>query len=417
MRPAAYPRVPSGWTDFETMRRERTLYVDKTRFLHELEEVRYAFLLRPRGFGKSCWVSLLQNYYDRNAADRFEALFAGTDIAQRPTPDRHRYLVLHFDFSAFDDTVETSRERFEQHCFRHLRRMLECNRDLFPEAALQRILAPTSIDMKLNELFVHLRTHAVPLYVLIDGYDHFTNTILADRSADASRSSFTQHGDGFYHSFFAVLKAGTERCIERMFVTGVLPISMTGVTGGFNIGTDISLRPEFNEMLGFTEAEVRGLLERYHQLGVFAQDVDEAMAVLDEWYAGYRFAQDARNDLYHTTLVLHYLMESIPNAGPPDDLIDRNVRIDCGRLRRLLTVNRQLNDTFDLLRQLACEGTLDGAVRDGFLPEELARPENLPSLLHYFGLLSIRPVRENTPQLGIPNQALRRLFCGSPCDG
>ena len=150
---------------------------------------------------------------------------------------------------------------------------------------------------------------------------------------------------------------------------------------------------------------------------MFAQDVDEAMAVLGEWYAGYRFAQDARHDLYHTTLVLHYLMQSIPNVGPPDDLIDRNVRIDFGRLHRLLTVNPQLSSTFDLLRQLACEGTLDGAVRDGFLPEELAQPENLPSLLHYFGLLSIRPVRENAPQLGIPNQALRRLFCGSPCDG
>ena len=112
MKPA-YPRIPYGCTDFETMRRERMPYVDKTRFVRELEEVHYAFLLRPRGFGKSCWVSLLRNYYDRNAAERFEALFAGTDIARRPTPDRNRFVILHFDFSAFGDTVVTSPESFE----------------------------------------------------------------------------------------------------------------------------------------------------------------------------------------------------------------------------------------------------------------------------------------------------------------
>ena len=191
------------------------------------------------------------------------------------------------------------------------------------------------------------------------------------------------------------------------------------VTGGFNIGTDISMRPEFAELLGFTEAEVRGLLERYRDLGVFDQDVAEAMTVLDEWYRGYRFAEDARNDLYHTSLVLHYLAESIPNAGPPADLIDRNLRIACGKLFHLLAVNPQLGDTFDLLRQHACEGegTVYAAVSDGFLLEDLAEPENLPPLLHYCGLLSIRAAREHMPRLGIPNRTARRLLCGFRRDG
>ena len=106
-----YPQIPYGWADFEGMRRERTLYVDKTRFLHELERERFAFLIRPRRFGKSCWVALLESYYDRNRAGRFEEIFAGTDIARQPTPNRHRYVILRFDFSAFDDTLETLRER------------------------------------------------------------------------------------------------------------------------------------------------------------------------------------------------------------------------------------------------------------------------------------------------------------------
>ena len=394
------------------MRRERTLYVDKTRFLHDLEEVHYAFLFRPRGFGKSCWISLLQHYYDRRAADRFESLFAGTDIARRPTPDRHRYVVLHFDFSALGDAEETSQERFEQHCSRILRLALARNRDLFPGAAMQRILAAPSIDAKLNELFVHMRKHDVPLCVLVDGYDYLADSALANRGTDAGRWP-ARHGGGFYRSFFAILKAGAGHGgIERIFTTGVAPISVDGVTGGFNIGTDISLHPAYNELLGFTEAELRGLLERYRDLGVFGQDMDEALAVLNEWYGGYRFAHDARHDLYHTNLVLHYLAESIPNAGPPDDLIDRNVRVDYGRLFHMLTVNRRLHESFDLLRQLACEGTVAGAVRGGFPLEQLAEPENLPSLLHYFGLLSIRESRDGMPRLALPNQTVRRLLCG-----
>ena len=409
----AYPQIPYDRTDFEAMRRERMLYVDKTRFLHKLEEISFAFLMRPRGFGKSCWVSLLQNYYDRNAADRFEALFAGTDIARRPTPDRHRYVVLHFDFSALGDAKETSQERFDQHCARSFRRALECNRDLFPEAVRQRILAPSSIESKLNELFLRSPTHDVPLYVLIDGYDYLADSVLADRGDGASRWLPPDFAS-FYRSFFATLKAGTGHGgIERIFVAGVTPISLAGVTGGFNIGTDISLHPEFNEMLGFTEAELRDLLERYRQFGVFDQDVNEAMAVMGEWYGGYRFAERARNDLYHTKSVLRYLAESISNGGPPDDLIDGSVRVHYGKLRHLLTVNRQLNETFDMLRQQACESAVESPVRDGFLLEELAEPENLPSLLHYFGLLSIQAEREYAPRLEIPNQTVRRLFCGS----
>ena len=137
----AFPQIPYGWADFEAMRLERCLYVDKTRFLHELENERYALLIRPRRFGKSCWVSLLENYYDRNRADRFESLFAGTDIGRRPTANRHRYVILRFDFSAFDDTPETLRERFETYCHTMFRAALERNPDLFPDHARRRILS------------------------------------------------------------------------------------------------------------------------------------------------------------------------------------------------------------------------------------------------------------------------------------
>ena len=412
-----YPQIPYGWADFEAMRRERTLYVDKTRFLHDLEQERFAFLIRPRRFGKSCWVALLESYYDRNRADRFEAIFGGTDIARRPTPNRHRYVILRFDFSAFDDTLETLRERFETYCLIKLRGALERNRDLFPEPVIDRILCHPSIDGKLNQLFEYTGGQNIPLYVLIDEYDNFANTILAHRGAEAYES-FT-HGGGFYRTFFATLKAGAGQGggVERMFITGVSPITMDDVTSGFNIGVNISLRRKFNDILGFTKADVRGLLDTYHEHGVMNQDVDDTLAVMSEWYNGYRFAKGATGDLYNTDMVLYYLNESIANEAPPEELIDTNVRIDYGKLRHLLTVNRQLNGNFDLLRHLLGEGWVDSELRSGFPLEELNQRENFVSLLHYFGLLSIREVREYAPRLAIPNQTVRRLMYGYLRDG
>ena len=410
------PTIPYGWADFPLMRREGALYVDKTRFLHELEGERYAFLIRPRRFGKSCWVSMLENYYDRGRAERFEELFGGLDIGDRPTANRHRYVTLRFDFSAFEDTLETLRERFETYCHTRLRGVLERNPDLFPEDARRRILAPTAIDGKLNELFEFGTENSIPLYVLIDEYDNFANTVLAYRGADAYQS-FT-HGGGFYRNFFATLKAGTVGGgVERLFVTGVSPITMDDVTSGFNIGANISLDGRFNEVLGFTEAEVRHVLEDYREAGALDQDVDEIIDVMSEWYNGYRFAKTARNDLYNTDMVLYYVKHAVRNGSAPDELIDRNVRIDYGKLRHLLTVSqsagaRHTNGNFDLLRHVVGEGWADSNLESGFPLDRLDQRENFLSLMHYFGLLSIRDVRGGVPRLGIPNQTVKRLMYG-----
>ena len=408
----AFPQIPYGWADFEAMRLERCLYVDKTRFLHQLERERFAFLIRPRRFGKSCWVSLLESYYDRNRTDRFETLFAGTDIGRQPTVNRHRYVILRFDFSAFDDTLETLRERFETYCLIVLRYALEANADLFPEAMIDRILSYPSIDGKLNELFKFAAKQGIPLYVLIDEYDNFANTILAYRGTEAYHS-FT-HGGGFYRNFFATLKAGAGQGggVERMFITGVSPITMDDVTSGFNIGKNVSLHPEFNELLGFTENEVRTVLEIYRECGVFEQDVDAALDMMRQWYDGYRFAEDVETDLYHTDMVLYFLDHSVPNRRGPKDPIDTNVRIDYGKLRHLLVTGRRLNGNFDLLRHIIADGEAESPIQASFPLERLAGRENFLSLLHYFGLLSIRGVARGSPRLGIPNQTVKRLMYG-----
>ena len=409
----SYPRIPYGWANFRAIRLENRLYVDKTRFVHALEEERYAFFIRPRRFGKTCWVSLLENYYDRRGADEFEAIFGGTHLGRHPTENRHRYVVLRFNFSAFKNALETLEHHFEEYCQLVVRYALERNADLFPEAARQHICSSDSVNGQLNELFLYANDYRIPLYVLIDEYDNFANTVLAHHG-EAAYQSFT-HGGGFYRNFFATLKVGAEQSrggLERLFITGVSPITMDDVTSGFNIGRNISLRPEFNDMLGFTEEEVRELLELYRSHGVFNQDIDAALEVMREWYNGYRFAEETEGDLYNTDMVLYFLAESMPNKRAPRELIDTNVRIDYGKLRHLLTVNRQLNGNFDLLRHIIGEEVAESTIQLSFPLEQLDRRENFLSLLYYFGLLSIRGVAQGVPRLGIPNQTVKRLMYG-----
>ena len=235
------------------------------------------------------------------------------------------------------------------------------------------------------------------------------------------------HGGGFYRNFFATLKAGTTLSgggLERLFITGVSPIAMDDVTSGFNIGRNISLNRRFAEMLGFTEAEVRGLLEMYRDRGALDQDMDEALGIMREWYNGYRFSEDAGASMYNTDMVLCYLGESIPNQPAPRRPIDENVRIDYGKLRHLLVVNRRaahaearLNGNFDLLRHIVAEGSATTGLRTGFPVKRLDRRENFLSLLYFFGLLGIRDAAPGTVELRIPNQTVRHLMYGYLRDG
>ena len=431
---ASYPEIAYGRAYFKGIRLEGCLYVDKTRFLRDLEKERYVVFIRPRRFGKTCWLSLLESYYDRTQAEDFEAVFDTTDIGLQPTANRSRYVVLWLDFSAFNDAFSTLEKRFDEYCVQSVRHALECNADLFPAPARERILAQSNINGMFNALFLYARDRGIPLYVLIDEYDNFTNTTLVHQGAEAYRS-FT-HGSGFYRNFFATLKAGTATGgLERLFITGVSPVTMDDVTNGFNIGKNISLDLRFNEMLGFTEDEVRGALHMYHGLGVLDQDPDATLNVMREWYDGYRFAKGAGASLYNTDMVLHYLSSAIPNRLPPDELIDFNVRVDYAKLRHLLLVNQgiaastlassgswpsaaapdaepKLNGNFDLLRHVAGEGSVDADIVTSFPLERLGDRENFVSLLHYFGLLSIRGTSAGVPRLGIPNQTVRRLLYG-----
>ena len=423
--------IPYGMADFSAIRREG--------FLHDLEDERHVFLLRPRRFGKSCWVSILQHYYDRARKGEFEALFAGLDIGREPTANRSQYAVLRLNFSAFSKELSTLRENFEAHCHARLRGMLEINADLFPDRAAQRILSRPTMGGRLNELFAHAERLGVRLYVLIDECDSFANTILTGEGQAAYQTAIRS---GWFRSFFTTLKAGTESGnLERLFITGVSPVAMDDVISGFNIGTNITFDPAYNEMMGFTEKEVGDLMATYRGKGIFDQEPEAAMRVMREWYSGYRFAEDADEGMYNTDMVLHYLKHSNPREQRPDHLIDADERIDYAKLRHLVVVNRDdalvaeratgdpprrisnhaelrnakalgLNGNFDVLRQVIAGGPVESGLHPSFPVDQLGERENFLTLLHCFGLLSVRGVVNGRSRLGVPNQTVRQLMYG-----
>ena len=406
---ATAPRIPYGRADFRGMRLDGDLYVDKTAYLRTLEQHSYVLFIRPRRFGKTCWLSTAQSYYDRCERRSFDAVFAGTAIASAPTANRSRYVVLRLDFSAFGLRIDHLGEDFAYYCFQHLRATLERNADLFPEDVRQRILAAPTVASQLGEFFLHVRERDIPLYVLIDEYDNLANNILAWHGEDAYHA-FT-HEEGFFRAFFTTLKSGASTgALERLFVTGVSPVAMDDVTSGFNIARNLSLSPALNAMLGFTEAEVRQVLRTYHDAGAIAQHPDDALATMRQWYNGYRFAEEADEDIYNTDMVLYYVAESLGRSRPPLRLIDDNVRVDYGKLRHLLTVGNKLNGNFDLLRTAMTDGRTECQVKQSFPQRELDDRENFLSLLHYFGLLSIRPDPPGEPELVVPNQTARQLL-------
>ena len=411
----SYPAVPYGQVSFKGIRQEDALYMDKTRFLHSLESHRYAFFLRPRRFGKTCWLSLLESYYGRHEAADFDAVFGGTAIGSEPTPNRSRHVVLRFDYRAIHSDLETLERDFEGYCGAVFAGTLKRHPDLFPSAVAERMCAEGTINNKLVALFQHCQHHGIPLYVLIDEYDNFANTTLAERGADAYRS-FT-HDGGFYHSFFAKLKYGTEiGSVDRIFVTGVSPMTMGDLSSGFNIATNISQLSEFNELLGFTEAEVHGLLEKYQDLGVFDQNIKDALHLMREWYGRYRFADNAETEVYNPHMVLYYLKHSLPNKPGPGRLIDSEVRMDFNWVLYLLRTEWRRSGKAERLEEIVGREPIDCNVAESFSQAALAWGENFHSLLHHFGLLSRQGAHAGCTRLNIPNLTVWNLLHRHPDD-
>ncbi len=407
---AKYKPIPYGLANYKRIREENYYYVDKTRYLPQLEESgNFLFLIRPRRFGKSSLLTVLECYYDLARTAEFELLFKGTYIYDHPTPEKNAYLILKFNFSQVNPAMERVRESFKGHVDNCLFFFGKKYRQLLGDDYFEMMAKYTEPHHKLKFALDYIGAIGHQVYVLVDEYDNFANTILSS-IGQAAYHELT-HGAGFLRFFFNMLKGAVDQVdsgIARMFITGVSPVTLDDVTSGFNIGQNISLHPAFNGLLGFTEADVKQFLTYYRdQAGLAVTDLDADIALLNEWCGNYRFSNLAPDTLFNTDMVL-YLVNNLLQLGQyPANMIDQNVRVDYSKLRQLIVIDRRPNGNFSYLRQIIQEQQTELVqVVDSFPVERLTKPSNFISLLFYFGLLSYNA----QGRLGIPNQTVKQLL-------
>jgi len=407
-------KIPYGISSYKTIRQKNCYYVDKTDYIPKLENAgEFLFLIRPRRFGKSSLLTVLESYYDIARKDESDMLFKETYIGDHPTPEKNSFMILKFNFSQVSPDPENVEVSFQEHtddCFFFFGKKY---REFIGDEYFEMMAGKKSAHGKLAFLLNYMGSKGLKVYVLIDEYDNFTNTILTTAGQQKYRE--LTHGAGFLRFFFNILKGATDQVdsgISRMFITGVSQVTMDDVTSGFNIGRNISLNPVFNELLGFTEQNVIEILNYYRDNGMIAPDADDIPELMKEWYDHYRFSSDAPETLFNTDMVLYFLKNLLELGKYPKNMIDQNVKIDYGKLRHLLVLDRRLNGNFSRLEYILKTGGIISDISESFPLEYITEPENFISLLFYFGLLSYQISYQGTDNLRIPNQTVRQLMYG-----
>ena len=403
-------RIPYGMMNFAVIRRDDCYYVDKTRFIPIIEDAdKFFFFNRPRRFGKSLTVSMLQHYYDIAAKDKFDALFGDLYIGKHPTSDRNSYLVLYLNFSGIVGELHNYRKGLDAHCQTMFDYFCDIYADYLPQGIKEKLDEKEGAVEQFEYLFTECNKTNQRIYLFIDEYDHFTNAILADPES-LHRYTNETHGEGYLRAFFNKVKAGTYSSIERCFITGVSPVTMDDLTSGFNIGTNYSLSPKFNEMIGFTEEEVRQMLTYYSTTSHFNHTVDELLDIMKPWYDNYCFAQGRYGEttMYNSNMVLYFVKNYLDNDGKaPQNMIESNIRIDYEKLRMLIRKDKEFAHDASIIQTLVNQGYITGDLKDSFPATNITNPDNFVSLLYYFGMLTISGTHEGKTKLTIPNQVVR----------
>ena len=405
--------IPYGVSDFQLLSSEDYYYVDKTRFIAEIEKSpRFLFLIRPRRFGKSLWLSMLELYYDMAMKDKFEELFGKFYIGSHPTPERNSYLILKFNFAMVNPEPEVLEQSFEEHtsaCFEIFNAKYG---HLLGEGYLEGYAKKPNAESRLEYICNCCKLADQSVYLIIDEYDNFTNVVLSRYGHD--RYHALTHGAGFFRFFFNKIKGvttGAGAAVKRMFISGVSPVTLDDVTSGFNIASMITLDPRFNEILGFTEGEVREMLEYYKSEGCWEGDTDAVLGIMREWYDNYCFSKSCTDvKMYNPDMVLYFVNYLSANHVMPDALVDVNVKTDYKKLRHLIILDKRLNGNFSRIREIAEKGEVVSDINTSFPAEELIDPNNFTSLLFYFGILTIDRVEEGDTVLKVPNLTIRQIL-------
>ena len=403
--------VPYGVADFVTVIEQNLYYVDKTMFIPELEkQPRNLFFIRPRRFGKSIFLSMLYSYYDCTQSHKFQSLFGNLWIGQHPTPLQGKYQVLFLDFSQITGNIDKLETKFNSYLSINLDAFVRQYSEYY-QAEMEEILAQEDFEEKMELIFKAAKAHQYHLYLIIDEYDNFTNVILNERGEKVYHA--ITHADGFYRDVFKKFKGN----FERIFMMGVSPVTLDDVTSGFNIGWNISIKPEFDEMLGFSTTDVVEMFTYYKEHGSIPadSDIDAIVNDMKPWYDNYCFAEDAlkkKTRMFNCDMVLYYLRNYMDDGCSPRQMIDPNTRTDYGKMKKLLQFDKLDGERKGIIRKIAEEEQIVTQLYESFSAYQIPKAEIFPSLLFYYGMLTIKGTRGSKLILGIPNNNVRKQYYG-----
>ena len=403
-----YKLLPYGISNYAQIKREGLFMVDKTKYLELMEKAgHFLFLIRPRRFGKSLFLSMMESYYDIESKGSFDHLFGDTYAGSHPTPEHNEYQVLRLDFSKPGGTKDTLEENVNGYLDLLYGDFVTRYAKYYPDNYVEEYKQQKSTSDRVNYVHQKFETYNIKSYLIIDEYDNFTNNVL-NQHGEAVYHAMT-HAEGFYRDLFKKFKGS----FTRILMMGVSPVTMDDVTSGYNIATALTLEKQFNEMLGFSEEEVRNIIRYYNEAGAFSLDEDETLKAMRPWYDGYCFSEYANVEGHHvfnTDMVLYYLKSFLLNGEGPDDMIDPNTKTDYAKLDRVVRLDKIEGDRKGVLLEIAQNGYTYGRVKRSFPANQLTDPNMFKSLLFYYGMVTIQGMRGAQCILGIPNNNVREQY-------
>ena len=395
-------KMPYGISNYEELITENYYYVDKTKYIEKLEELpeKRIMFLRPRKFGKTLFTSVLENYYDKNKIDSFEKLYGNTYIGKNTTKLKNSYCILRFNFSGIDTSTEEATIRgFKKEVASSIEVFI--NRYNLEFHVNKEDEAENILDNLFKSFYIQKPQDKI--YVIIDEYDHFANELLGF-NPEQFRGLVSKNGK--VRKWYEILKKGTETVVDRIFITGVAPITLDSLTSGFNIGTDITQDEEFNEMIGFTEEELKEILKNQE---ISLKEQEKIIPIMKENYDGYKFCLKAKNQIYNSNMCLYFLSRYIRLGEIPDKLIDTNIASDYSKIGKMLDLCKGEN-RLEILRKTVQGEPIVNTIVEKFNPAIEFTENDMISMLYYLGYLTISGEDLGKPELTIPNKVMKEIY-------
>ena len=395
-------KMPYGISNYEKIINDGYYYVDKTMYIEKLENLPETniMFLRPRKFGKTLFTSVLENYYDKNKKESFEKLYGNTYIGKNTTKLKNSYCILRFNFSGIDTSTEEATIRgFKKEVASSIEVFI--NRYNLEFHVNKEDEAENNWDNLFKSFYIQKPQDKI--YVIIDEYDHFANELLGF-NPEQFRGLVSKNGK--VRKWYEILKKGTETVVDRIFITGVAPITLDSLTSGFNIGTDITQDEEFNEMIGFTEEELKKILKNQE---ISLKEQEKIIPIMKENYDGYKFCLKAKNQIYNSNMCLYFLSRYIRLGEIPDKLIDTNIASDYSKIGKMLDLCKGEN-RLEILRKTVQGEPIVNTIIEKFNPAIEFTENDMISMLYYLGYLTISGELVGIPELTIPNKVMKEIY-------